>query len=326
MLNTEEKISIVVPVYNATNTLERCVTSLLEQTYRNIEIILVNDGSTDNSYEICTQFCKKDFRVQVVNKSNGGVSSARNAGIEFATGKYLMFCDSDDWVEPNWCQELLHFYQPDNLCMCGYYIHDDNAVLQLNSVGEMSTVEKNDYFTTKCWGGYSPWNKIFDANIIKKHKLSFNESISLGEDMLFVWDYLKSISGKIIILNKMLNHYSWPQNNSLTLNVPRKYYSQCDLICSKVLTGIDNGIECSKKAYQTFVNDYYWQYFKALRRVYDDMELSYFNKKEIIQSIIQSKSFRIILRDSTCGNWLLKKSCLAGKFHVIYILFKLNKI
>lgn len=96
----EEKISVIVPVYNVEKYLERCVESIFKQTYKNIEIILVDDGSTDNSGKICDKFLKKDERVKVIHKENGGLSDARNAGLEILSGKYIMFVDSDDWISP----------------------------------------------------------------------------------------------------------------------------------------------------------------------------------------------------------------------------------
>src|SRR5690625_1884386 len=93
------KISIIVPVYNAKSSIQKCITSILEQTNKNFELILVNDGSSDNSGEICDNYALKDNRVVVKHKQNQGVSSARNLGLEIATGEYIMFVDSDDWIE-----------------------------------------------------------------------------------------------------------------------------------------------------------------------------------------------------------------------------------
>lgn len=102
-----EKISVIVPVYNVEKYLHRCIDSILSQTYRNLEIILVNDGSTDNSGEICEWYKEQDKRIKVIHKKNGGQSSARNAGLEIATGEYVAFVDSDDWIIDNMYEYLL---------------------------------------------------------------------------------------------------------------------------------------------------------------------------------------------------------------------------
>lgn len=100
-------ISVVVPIYNRESTLRRCVDSVLRQTYENIEVILVNDGSSDNSENICREYAKTDSRVQVISKENGGLSSARNAGIDKSRGEYIFFLDSDDWIDPDTLEALL---------------------------------------------------------------------------------------------------------------------------------------------------------------------------------------------------------------------------
>ena len=99
-------ISIIIPVYNVESYLERCVDSVLAQTFEDFEVILVNDGSTDNSPEICDEYLTVDNRIKIIHKDNGGLSSARNSGLDIAKGRYIMFVDSDDWIERNMCQLL----------------------------------------------------------------------------------------------------------------------------------------------------------------------------------------------------------------------------
>ena len=116
-------ISIIVPVYKVEAYIRRCVDSILEQTYQNLEIILVDDGSPDNSGQICDEYAKADSRVRVIHKSNGGLSDARNAGIQIAKGEYLGFIDSDDYIEPNMFELLLHdaLEHDADIAICGYY-------------------------------------------------------------------------------------------------------------------------------------------------------------------------------------------------------------
>ena len=102
----EELISVIVPIYNAEKYLKRCIESIISQTYKNMEIILINDGSKDNSKKICNEFLKKDCRIKLINKENEGVSAARNYGINAAIGKYISFVDADDWLEKNLLLEM----------------------------------------------------------------------------------------------------------------------------------------------------------------------------------------------------------------------------
>ena len=97
----EKKVSVIVPIYNAEKYLNKCLESIIGQTYKNLEIILVDDGSSDNSPIICDAWAQIDSRIRVIHKKNGGVSSARNAGIDLAQGDYIGFVDADDWIEPN---------------------------------------------------------------------------------------------------------------------------------------------------------------------------------------------------------------------------------
>ena len=106
--NKDILVSIVIPVYNAEIYLKKCINSILTQTYKNIQIILVNDGSTDNSAKICEDFLKKDNRIKLINKTNGGVSSARNMGIYNCEGDYIVFVDSDDWIDSRHIEYLVN--------------------------------------------------------------------------------------------------------------------------------------------------------------------------------------------------------------------------
>lgn len=116
------KISIVVPIYNAEKYLERCIQSILVQTYSDFEVLLINDGSKDNSIKICQQYEKKDNRIKVIDKKNEGVSQTRNQGIKIARGKYIQFIDSDDFIEPNMLEEMLEKAEKEevDVCICGF--------------------------------------------------------------------------------------------------------------------------------------------------------------------------------------------------------------
>lgn len=129
-MNREEIISVIVPVYNVENYLARCVESILAQTYPNLEVLLVDDGARDASGRICDEYADKDSRVRVIHKENGGLSSARNAGIEAAKGDYLAFVDSDDWIEPDAYEQMLHLihkYDVKLVCAGRYDVNGDTG-------------------------------------------------------------------------------------------------------------------------------------------------------------------------------------------------------
>ena len=103
------KVSVIIPVYNGEKTIEKCINSIINQSYKDLEIIIVNDGSTDNTYEICQKYSQKDDRIQVINQENKGVCLARNIGIKFSKGDYIQFVDSDDWLEPSIIADCINF-------------------------------------------------------------------------------------------------------------------------------------------------------------------------------------------------------------------------
>ena len=128
------KISIIVPVYNTEKYLSKCLNSLIKQTYKDIEIIVVNDGSKDKSLEIAKKIAKQDNRIKVFNKENGGLSSARNFGIEKASGEYIGFVDSDDYIKENMFEILYNMIKEANakIAICGWYLVEDNQIISIN--------------------------------------------------------------------------------------------------------------------------------------------------------------------------------------------------
>lgn len=214
-----EKVSIIVPIYNSSKVIERCLESILNQTYSNIEIICINDGSTDNSLELIKKIENKDSRIKKVNKENSGVSSARNLGLEFATGKYILFVDADDFIENNMVEKLVNtiITEKSDLVICNYKIKFyDKIVKNKFKVKEKSVDKKNflKYLNQYCKKAFfnQPWNKLY-----VKSKISNNFSLNLyiGEDLQFNINYLNEIN-KISFLNEYLYIYDTTTENSLT--------------------------------------------------------------------------------------------------------------
>ncbi len=171
----EEKISIIVPVYNVEKYIRKCVDSICGQTYGNLEIILVDDGSTDSSGMICDQYEKKDTRIVVVHKQNGGLSDARNAGMEVATGSYIGFVDSDDWIEPNMYERLLALCESEQLdvaaaCFVEEYesgvgqreFSDETLILNGLEMLKINVFGHTKYLVTN-----SVWDRLYKREILK---------------------------------------------------------------------------------------------------------------------------------------------------------------
>ena len=186
-------ISIIIPAYNAQATLERCINSLLAQTYPNIELILINDGSADRTGEILDGFALRDARIHVVHTSNRGVSAARNTGLSLAKGEYIGFVDADDWAEPEMFAHLLHWIQEEqaDISVCGWHKETSeisNVCIPTDKLVVLSGAEA--YAAALLPDGFKGFlpNKLFRSELIGKTAgaLRMDENISVCEDLLFI--------------------------------------------------------------------------------------------------------------------------------------------
>lgn len=186
-------ISIIVPVYNAENCLSRCVESLLGQSYTSFELILVDDGSSDNSLSICKRFAA-DKRVKIIHQENGGVSSARNKGLELAKGDYVAFVDADDWVNKDYLSSFVQDHADADLLVGGYECIEGklHAVV---AIEEKTYRDKDEIalFLERKLGNIVlqvPWGKLFKRDILVANEMRFDNQMFFGEDTLFVQEYL----------------------------------------------------------------------------------------------------------------------------------------
>lgn len=288
-----ERISIIVPIYNAEKTLDRCVDSLIRQTYSDIEIILIDDGSKDSSLEMCYHYAKKDGRIRVISKDNGGVSSARNAGLDNATGKFIMFCDSDDWAEPEWCNVMHLQYESGHLIMCGQYVEGIQSFFPHEVFGEDGQrVLRTDFFQLKMKMFNAPWNKIYLREVIEHHHIRFHDKITNGEDLLFNVLYLGCISGDIICVGKTLYHYEWSSQTSLSKSIPADYVTQRDTLLVELEAAIsklgDIGASNRKQLYTDFFNEY----TRVLYSVCTDRGRKITQRIKIGNGIMRHKQYR----------------------------------
>ena len=204
-MNRNPKVTIIIPAYNVEEYIYRGIESCINQTYDNLEIIIVDDGSTDKTALIIEQYAHKDSRIVFLKQKNAGVSSARNNALDHTTGNYVVFLDSDDWLELNAVDQLLSRVDGESFIICSRYIVDEtNTDLKENDdvrtefeVAKGATIlesflYKYFYFQSSCY-------KLFDVEIINKYSLRFSEDISHGEDGLFVVQYLQFINSLISV-------------------------------------------------------------------------------------------------------------------------------
>ena len=213
----ENKFSIIIPVYNAEKYILECLESIANQKNLKFEVILINDGSTDNSQVICENFWKKDKRFKLINQDNFGVSKARNRALQLVTGKYIIFVDADDVVSKDALETIDKYVNEEQLVCYGYtkmYKHKNIRVLLNDEIDDFDKIER-EIILENSIGGYL-WNKIFLTDIIKRNNIQFRDNIKYCEDLLFVAEYLKNIN-KVSYINKSLYYYRI-RKNSLTYN------------------------------------------------------------------------------------------------------------
>ncbi|MBI6873655.1 glycosyltransferase [Clostridium aciditolerans] len=232
------KVSIIIPIYNAQTYLEKCLDSVMGQTLQEIEIILINDGSSDNSLNICKEYAIKDKRIKVIDKENKGVSKARNTGLLYAKGEYVTFIDSDDCIEHNMIEELYNSVTANNaeFCMCNYVKENNGKILYIDSSIHKKVLEGNDIKNylliplierednqkEHILGNFrGPLGKLFKKDIIEKYNIKFKEDLIIGEDFIFNLEFL--IHTNKAVINQGFYYHYLINTNSATM----RYKKDC---------------------------------------------------------------------------------------------------
>lgn len=209
-------ISVIVPVYKAENTLKKCADSILSQTHQNLQLILINDGSPDNSGALCDAYAAQDARVLVKHTVNQGVSAARNEGIRLASGEYIAFVDSDDWVEKDFLASALQDITREqaDLYISGLLEETFKDSVMVSS--EQNKGKDQTYTAKQLLNAFNEdyafllicgiWCKLYKASIIRERQILFDTSTTLGEDMLFICDYLRHAE-RVVFSGRVFYHY-----------------------------------------------------------------------------------------------------------------------
>lgn len=239
------KISIIIPIYNVEQYLSQCLDSVIHQTYKNLEIILINDGSTDNSGKICNEYAKMDNRIRVFHKKNEGVSSARNMGLNNCTGDFIGFVDPDDFIEYNMYEILYNEQQRTNadIIWCNYSLYyslNKQILGEINSnisYNLLNINEKNDFYSDLFYKYKMKaylWNKLYKKEIFSYIKFPYKKNF---ED-LFIFVYLMSQANKISFINKNLYYYRQRDSSICHKNDIHSIFN-LDMIESYIKSSID---------------------------------------------------------------------------------------
>lgn len=248
---TPSLVSIIVPVYKADKLLPRCIDSILSQSFTDWELILVDDGSPDASGVLCDQYAAQDSRIHVLHKPNGGVSSARNLGLEHATGEYVTFIDADDYIKPQFLECVLS-KTPADLVICGFdnvgcvgFLPDAESIsLQGNTIALSKLIDIPYYLD-------APWCKLFKRQLIKDNNHHFDHGLRLSEDTLFCYEYL-SYCNTVNVISDRLYVYDglWGGDSKYVLTYDELNYASKHVVGAlnrlneKFHTKIDTKYKC----------------------------------------------------------------------------------
>lgn len=286
-----DTVSVIVPVYNVKRYLPRCIESILRQSYKQLEILLVDDGSTDGSGAICDRYAAKDERIRVVHKRNEGVSSARNTGLELSTGQYVMFVDSDDWLALRAIETLYQRITEG---------HADLAVGDLENVDSIRRSKSKSkcpsgvfhlgdpegflrFFITKInWRG--PCAKLFRAEIIRLHQLKFPLGVTDGEDTIFVLSYLKQIRS-VSHCDRIVYFYNRLVGDSAALRYNRDFcHAIAEIVCLEYDMVNNLRIENDGDAWSVLI----LQEFRFLIRYYASFGIDYSTFEPIFRETLDA--------------------------------------
>lgn len=292
----EKRFSIIIPVYNAEKYISRCIESVLKQTYKDFELIIVDDGSSDRSLELCRSYEAFDDRITVISKENKGVSSARNRGLLHATGRYVIFVDSDDAISPELCERLnnnLKQGKDNELIVFGYYsVSDDRkeeVALQKEVTFEIKSFAEALHILEESRLLYIVWNKVF---VRSKINHSFPENMSFAEDSCFVVKYLEQMDKITVITFPGYDYYTNVSGSALKSyhkNMLENCLQEFDYIkaCS-----VGDGKALLKHARKHLCDNFWYFIFPSLIRT---KEFSKAEKKYELKRIMDNKVLQSVL-------------------------------
>ena len=260
-------MSIIIPVYNAEDYLDRCLHSILEQEFSSYEVILVDDGSSDASPLICDRYSSTDPRFRTVHKPNGGVSSARNMGLELAKGEYIMFLDSDDTLLPLGLDDIMGAVTGEDMVVAGYATFIDNVPVKTVKPKKTKTYKGADYpeffqhnVRRNCEMLDAPWAKLFKRKVIGN--IRFCEELSYAEDKLFVFEVMARCSSILAFSEAIYGYYMRP--GSLGSDIKSiKHVSQLMVFLPKYAVVLDALVQrcpTTKKVVELYHNDLVGRY------------------------------------------------------------------
>lgn len=285
------QISVIVPVYKVEKYLSKCIESILAQTFTNFELLLIDDGSPDQSGIICNEYQQKDSRIRVFHKKNEGVSSARNLGLHHAVGEWVIFCDSDDWVEKDWLESYINTIKESeyDIIFQGY-THDNINKSQTNCIKKNTHeyIKAIFYLEQKDLFGWT-WCKIFKNKIIRKHNIQFQKTLSFNEDLLFTLEYC-TYANSLLILPIAKYHYVTHSDSLMQRKHSYKELQTKNILIKNARLTLMNKHSVYTEYKKWIYDKYYSDMVICLKILYRNQQLpSYPERKEMLNTINRLK-------------------------------------
>lgn len=314
MIEQKDLISVIVPMYNAEKTINKCIDSILNQSYQKIEVILINDGSADNTLKICKKYQTND-KVIIIDKENEGVSKARNCGIKKAKGKYIIFVDADDYIEKNMIEELYQNLGKNDLIICGKNIIKNNSIIQDTIFLKKNTFSKEEWLELyKAKILNPPYCKLYLKEIIDKFNIRFPINVSVGEDLIFNLKYIMHIENNIKVINESL--YNYVVSNGLS----RKYTKNMLDMKKKVVEEIEEVNKVLAIRESKEINDISWGFiWSSVTNEFTQKNISYYKRYRNAYKRIHTKEFEEQLKVFKNKKAITKLDFMIIHTHLFYI-------
>lgn len=284
------EVSIIIPIYNARKTLSKCLDSIMEQTYKDFEIVLVDDGSTDGSNLICDDYAHRFNNIIAYHQSNSGVSNARNSGITYAKGRYLTFVDADDYVGSDFLSILMQKTNADFVYANSYFVGKNHPCIAEKEY-KAEIFDKHSFEKHFCkipLAKLSPWNKLYRRSILTYHHIHFNEKLHYGEDTLFVLEFLNHCNSiSLCGLAPYFYNDTPGKYKKLSHDYLQYWLRECITAYQNIISKWQSSYSKTNtlNAVISFQrNNYYW----ILKSLMENKALSISEKKEFIREIRSS--------------------------------------
>lgn len=329
------KFSVIIPVYNCADRLHISVESILQQTYNDFELILVNDGSKDESLNICNEYASKDCRVKVLNQKNSGPSVARNTGLKYVSGEYVVFCDSDDCLEKEALEKInKEIHNNDGICdivFYGYYdcIVENGGIVKRNKHTYAHSVFNSNKALKEMYNDlndisftYPVWNKAYRLQFVKESKAEFPVRVNIAEDYVFNLKLYTKAENTIVMSECLYNYIQ--HSGSITTKFQESKINSAEYVYEyavKVMKEWNpNMVNCIHNSYLKDISVYINNMFNS------NVNLSAAKKIELVRSVIRKESVRICINEVNCYSLRNKIICMLIKHRMALLLLITGKI